>query len=259
MRLALIVEYEGTNYHGFQYQANAPSIQEELENAIARFTGENVRVKAAGRTDAGVHARGQVVVFDTVSGNETDVFARALNAHLPEDIAVNAAHRVSEGFDPRRQALTRRYRYTIINSRNRSPLMRRTAFLVKQPLNVRKMKEAAGSLVGTHDFGRFAATLDDESKSTVRQIFEASVKRIGELVTFEVEGNSFLPHQVRRMAGSLVDIGRGTMTLEEFRRIVDGGSGEPRAHSLPAQGLCLIEVTYADFPPEAREQDVREY
>lgn len=249
MRLALIVEYEGTDYHGFQYQASDPSIQEELEKSIERVTGERVRVKGAGRTDAAVHARGQVVAFDTASRHSPDTFVRALNAHLPEQIAVRAAYRVGERFDPRREALSRRYRYTIVNSRTPSPLARRTACLVRQPLNVSRMRNAARLLIGTHDFASFSGPLGDGARTTVRRIYDASVRRAGEVVTFDVEGSSFLPHQVRRMAGSLVDVGRGKLSLDEFRLMVDRGPGAVVAPSLPPEGLCLMEVTYANFPP----------
>jgi tRNA pseudouridine38-40 synthase len=248
MRLALVVEYDGADYNGFQYQANAPSIQEELEKAIARLTGEVVRIKAAGRTDAGVHALGQVVAFDTASGHSPETFVRALNFYLPRDIAVKAAHQVRERFDPRRDALSRRYRYTLLNSPTPSPLMMRTSCHIEEPLSARRMQRAARLLVGTHDFARFAATPGGERASTVRHIYEASVRRSGDVITFEVEGNAFLPHQVRRMAGALVDVGRGKLSLEGLKTMIDGGHPQAVAHSLPPQGLCLVEVTYADFP-----------
>ena len=258
MRLALIVEYEGTNYHGFQYQPNVPSIQEELEKAIERFTGEKVRVQAAGRTDTGVHAKGQVVAFDTKAAHPHYTFVQALNYHLPEDVAVKAACRVGQGFDPRRGALSRRYRYTILNSRSPSPLWRRTSYRVTEPLDVRKMQEAAKLLIGTHDFASFSGPLEERRRGTIRDVYRASVSRKGELVHFDVEANAFLPHQVRRMTGPLVEIGRGRLSLDDFRDMINGSSSRATAHSLPARGLCLMQVTYADFPPEAGESDGNE-
>ena len=249
----MIVEYEGTGYYGFQYQVNAPSIQEELEKAITRFTGEKVRVSAAGRTDAGVHAKGQVVAFETVSTHSPDTFVEALNYYLPDTIAVREAYRVRQGFDPRREALSRRYRFTILNSPSPSPLVRGTACLVRKPLSVRKMQNAAKLLVGKHDFARFSGQLADGDASTARHVYEATVRKTGETVTFDVVGNSFLPHQVRRMAGSLVDIGRGKLSMDELKLMIDGGNSEAIAHSLPPQGLCLMEVTYANFPPKDGE------
>ena len=255
MRLALIIEYEGTNYHGYQYQTNAPSIQEALERAIVSFTGERVRTRGAGRTDAGVHAEGQVVAFDSGSSHSPTAFVRALNFHLPNDIAVRTAQCVGEAFDPRRDALSRTYRYTILNRPTPSPLRRTTACLVTQPLNIQAMRRAAKLLVGTHDFARFCGTLEAGKNGTTRHIFAAAVRSSGEIVTFEVKANAFLPHQVRRMAGSLVDIGRGNLSLEEFNLMIDGGRSEAGARSLGPEGLCLINVTYADFPRKNGESD----
>ena len=255
MRLASIVEYEGTKYSGFQYQINAPSIQEELEKAIYRLTGETVRVKAAGRTDAGVHARGQVIAFDACATHSTETFVRAINFYLPGEISLREAYRTPPGFDPRRDACSRRYRYSILNSATPSPLLRRTAYLLEHQLDVGKMQEAARLLVGRHDFRRFSGAMSHDGASTVREIYSASVSRSREMVSFDVVGSSFLPHQVRRMAGVLVDVGRDRLSLEELKRMVDGGAGERVAHSLPAHGLCLMEVTYADFPPADGESN----
>ncbi len=253
MRLALIVEYEGTDFHGFQYQSNVPSIQEELEKAIERVTGERVRIAGAGRTDAGVHAEGQVVAFDTVSTHSPETFVRALNFYLPDAIAVKAAYRVARGFDPRRDALSRRYRFTVLNSSVPAPLMRRTAVRITEPLDVRRMRGAARLLVGERDFKNFAGPLAEECSSTVRHIYQASVRKVGDVVTFDFEGSAFLPHQVRRMVGALVDVGRGKLLLSDFRTCISGEAGDIVAHSLPPHGLCLMGVTYSDFPPNNGE------
>jgi tRNA pseudouridine38-40 synthase len=255
MRLALVVEYDGTVYRGFQYQTTGPTIQEELEKAISRFTGESVRIKGAGRTDTGVHARNQVVAFDVPAGRPLEKFVPALNFFLPDDIAVKAAYRVDEDFDPRRMALGRTYRYTVLNSPERSPLARLRAHRVEEPLSVRRMQRAAWLLAGEHDFRRFAGPLTDGRTNTVREIYKASVRKTGDVIVFDFEGNAFLPHQVRRMAGALIDLGRGKMTLAEFKSLIDGGAGEAVAHTLPPQGLCLEAVAYADFPPSAGEQN----
>ena len=255
MRLALVVEYEGTDYCGFQYQLNASSVQEELERAILGFTGERVRVKAAGRTDAGVHAKGQVVAFDTDSIHSPKTSLNALNYYLPDNIAVRAVYRVGEDFDPRRDAISRHYRYTILNSAIPSPLMRRTAFMVAERLDADKMDEAAGLLEGTHDFARFSAVVRGQGLSTKRHIYQASVDRQGEIVAFEVIGSSFLHKQVRFMAGSLVCVGRGNISLDEYKLMIDAPEGEGKPRPLPADGLCLVEVSYAEFPPEIGELD----
>ena len=250
MRLALVVEYEGTEYRGFQYQRNPPTIQEELEKAIERFPGETVRVKGAGRTDAGVHARGQVVAFDTDSDHPTETVTAALNFHLPEDIAVRSTYRVHAGFDPRRHALSRTYVYTIVNAPTRAPLMRRTSHHIVEPLDVRTMRNAAEMFVGRRDFSRFAAALEDREASTVREVFEAEIAQSGDVVRFRVRGSSFLPHQVRRMAGILVETGQGKRTPSDIENMLEGQNGDTVAHSLPPSGLCLDSVQYADFPPK---------
>ena len=252
MRLALIVEYDGTDYHGFQYQRDAPSIQEEIEKAIKRFTGEAVRVSGAGRTDAGVHARGQVVSFDTASEHSVATFVRALNFYLPEDIAVKRGKVVEEGFDPRRHAISRRYRYTVIRSATRSPVMRRTAHVMNGPLDTGAMREATKRLVGRHDFARFAGPVDEGRGGTEREIFDASLEEAGCALTFEFEANAFLPHQVRRMVGALVDIGRGRMTLRQFEQILRGDEAAV-AHAAPPQGLCLVSVCYDESTYGAEE------
>ena len=251
MRLALVVEYEGTAYHGFQFQVNACSIQEEIEKAIQRVTGERLRVKGAGRTDAGVHAIGQVVAFDTESAHPPSTVVNALNAHLPDYIGVRAAYRVRSDFDPRRDAASRTYRYTIVNGPTPSPLLRRTAHHVRDRLNVPRMHEASQHFVGLHDFARFATTLGGPERTTCRSIYEAAVTREGDIVTFDVKGNSFLPRQVRRMAGALVAVGRGEVSTNELAIMIDGGETDKVAHSLPPNGLCLTAVAYDDFPPDA--------
>ena len=259
MRLASIVEYEGTDYHGFQCQDNVPSIQEELERAITRLTGEKVRVRAAGRTDAGVHARGQVIAFDTASNYSPDTFVRALNHYLPDTVAIRSAYSVDEGFDPRRDALSRTYRYTILSGSTPSPLLRRTTYRVGVSLDVDAMDRAAGLLVGRHDFARFSGPLEGPKASTEREVFVASAGRDGAMIIFDVEANAFLPHQVRRMAGSLVDVGRGALTLADIKSMIDGGTCEAVAHALPPEGLCLLKVAYANFPPRNGEPNGRDY
>ncbi len=249
MRIALIVEYEGTGYSGLQYQPNAPSIQEELEKAIERLTGESVRVAAAGRTDAGVHARGQVVSFLTESRHGPSTFLQALNHHLPEQVAVRAAYRVGESFDPRRDALSRVYAYSLYVSATRAPLLRRTALRVAGPLDVDRMRRGARLFEGAHDFAQFSAPLPEPGASTVRRIIGTAVRRRGNAVTIEIEGNAFLPHMVRRMAGALVALGSGKMSMEDLRAMIDRRPGAPPSRALPAHGLCLERVNYAGFPP----------
>ena len=250
MRLALIIEYEGTRYRGFQRQANAPTIQGELERAIRRFTGECARVKAAGRTDAGVHALGQVIAFDTAAAHSPSTAIGALNYHLPDDIAVKAAFQAPDDFDPRRSARRRTYRYRILNSAAPAPLARRFVCRIPQPLDALRMQAAADMFIGAHDFRRFAARQPGNPNS-VRCVSRVALVRSGDTITFEVAANAFLHHQVRRMAGALADVGRGRLSLDDLRTMIDNEQTDKVAHSLPPQGLCLVSVEYPDFPPPA--------
>jgi tRNA pseudouridine38-40 synthase len=152
-------------------------------------------------------------------------------------------------FDPRRDALSRLYRYTVATGTVRSPLKRITTTLVRERLDVKRMKQAAQLFEGAHDFARFAGTLEDPGASTVREVLGARVNRVDDTIVFEVEGTAFLPHQVRRMAGALVDVGRGAVSTEELKQQIDGNESGAVSRSLPPQGLCLVEVKYADFPP----------
>jgi tRNA pseudouridine38-40 synthase len=253
MRLGLIIEYEGTNYHGFQYQENAPSIQEQIEKSINGLTGETIRVKAAGRTDAGVHALGQVVAFDTESNHPPETFLKAMNHRLPYDIAVREAYSTGPAFDPRRHALSRIYRYTLVNSAVRSPMRRATASQVREKLDSDLMTQGAKLLEGIHDFARFAGPLERQGASTIRQVFAFRVEKREDMISFEVEGSAFLPHQVRRMTGALVDLGRGFLSIEQLKQIIEGDEISVTSRSLPPQGLCLVQVKYADFPPKVGE------
>ena len=248
MRLAMIVEYDGTQYSGFQYQKNARTIQEEIEKAIESLTGEAVRIKAAGRTDAGVHAMGQVVAFETGASYDPGTVLRALNARLPQEIAVRSVHRVKPEFDPRRDAVSRLYRYTILVSGVRSPLMRRTAHRLRHPPDLDSMRAAAVHMQGTNDFANFGGALEDPEASTIRRVDRIELVSDGSLLKIDIEGSAFLPHQVRRMAGALVDVGMGRLTESDVARQISMVGDAPPARALPPQGLCLVRVKYIDSP-----------
>ena len=253
MRVAMIVEYHGKGYSGFQYQENAPTVQQQIEKAIRSLTGQPVRIKAAGRTDAGVHALGQVVAFDTGANYSPDTFLNALNARLPQDIAVREVSRVRPDFDPRRDAISRLYRYTLLVSRVRSPVWRHNSHQVRPPLSLDTMREAAPLMVGVHDFANFGGPLERPEASTVRRIYGIDLRPDGAFIQVEIEGNAFLPRQVRRMVGALVDVGSGKLKLEDIRKQILRAEDAPVARSLPPQGLCLVSVKYADFPPRYKE------
>lgn len=251
-RLALLVEYDGSRYAGFQLQAGPPTVQGELERALARFTGEAIRIRAASRTDSGAHAQGQVVDFMTHSAHPADRFPRALNFYLAEDIRVQAAYEVRVDFHSRRDAASRTYRYCILNRRWPSPLWRHSCFWVPDPLDIGRMATAARSLVGCHDFRRFSADFPEE-KSAVRAVHHWEVWRENETVIIECEANGFLRHQIRRANALLVEVGKGRLPESIVKDILDGEfQGKAEWPSLPALGLCLIKVTYPNFWSQVR-------
>lgn len=240
-RLALVLEYDGSRYGGSQLQKRTPSIQGELEMAIEKLTGERSRAAFAGRTDAGVHAFGQVAAFTTASSLATEVFVRGLNAWLPEDIAVRRAIEAPPGFDPRRHASSRTYRYRIYNAPVRSPLWRRHAWLVVDELDMIAMQRAAQALVGEHDFAAFSRR---EGVTTVRCVRRCEASREGALITFEIEANAFLRQQVRRTVGALAQVGAAKLSVAAFRQILRRAEPATAGPVAPAHGLCLVRVDY---------------
>jgi len=244
-QILLIMEYDGTGYHGFQWQNGLPSIQKEVEKAIKKLTGERRRVISASRTDAGVHAQGQVAGFRTRSPLPTRSFVNGLNHHLPRDIAIKAAYKVSDEFRIRRDAISREYSYYILNSPTRSPIREGRAYLVSNPLDIEAMNRAAQTLIGEHDFASFVNGDGSWLKSTVRNVFRAEVERDGEMVTFHMAANSFLPHQVRTTVGALIRVGLGKMNLDQFRSIIETRLPGTAGPTAPACGLCLDRVNYS--------------
>lgn len=244
MRLALVVEYDSRRYAGSQRQKDQPTIQSELESALEKLTGERLRVALASRTDAGVHARGQVASFKTASGLPLKAFVHGLNHHLPADIAVRSARFTNDNFDPRRQALRREYQYCILTSATRSPLWNGRAYRLPGELDVDAMNRAAGLLVGEHDLASFASALE-VGKATVCRVYRAGVRREGEMVIFTMLARSFLPHQVRNTVGSLIRVGQGRLSLLEFESIMRARKPGLAGPSAPAYGLYLNRVDYA--------------
>jgi tRNA pseudouridine38-40 synthase len=244
-RLALVLEYDGTDYSGFQWQSNVPSIQGALEIAVEKLTGDKVRVLGSSRTDTGVHARGQVVSFDTSSSFTAETFINGLNFHLPEDIAVKSACQVSDYFMVRSMAVSREYSYTILNCRTRSPITSRFAHRVTGELDVEAMNRACQMLVGTHDFASFASDINDEPEmSTIRRVHQAKVIRHGDMVVFNIVANAFIRHQIRSTAGALVQVGSGKLSEAEFIGILEAKKVGLAGPKLPACGLCLERVNY---------------
>ena len=242
MRMRSVVVYDGTNYGGFQRQANAPTVQASLEAALAQVTQETVVVLAAGRTDAGVHAAGQVIAFDTAWRHGLDDLQRALNAVLPADIAVREVDKVVPEFHPRYDARSRRYRYTLYNASVRCPLARRYSLHVAASLDVAAMQQAAQFLVGAHDFATFGRP--PQGEITVRRVLVAEWG--GELpcTTFDIEANAFLYHMVRSIVGTLLQVGRGAMDVERFATVLASCDRSRAGPTAPPHGLCLMEVKY---------------
>jgi tRNA pseudouridine38-40 synthase len=242
-KIVLVVEYDGRNYYGFQWQPKLPTIQAELERAIRRLTGESSRVIAASRTDTGVHAVGQVVSFRTKSALSPQTFVKALNYYLPRDIAVKGACEVDMDFNVRRDAMSREYDYYILNSSTRSPLFEGFAYFVPKKLNIRVMNKACKFLEGEQDFASFATALG-KLRSTVRTVYDAGVAKEDDLVTYHMTGNSFLPHQVRNTVGLLIRVGLDKVGLEEFQEIMEAKRLGLAGPTAPAYGLCLTKVNY---------------
>ena len=245
-KIVLVIEYNGKCYRGFQWQKGVPTVQDELEKAIQKLTGENRRVLAACRTDSGVHAEGQVVCFRTGSSLSAKAFVSGLNHYLPDDIAIKGAAIVSQRFHVMKDAVSREYRYRILNRRTRSPLARDFYFMVKQELDAGLMDEASKLLIGEHDFASFVTAWDRDG-GTVRHIYDAGVRREGERVTFQVTANAFLTHQVRNIVGTLIRVGTHRMGIEEFNSILELKQLSLAGPTAPAQGLCLTKVIYADY------------
>lgn len=245
--MVLVVEYDGTNYRGSQRQLKAPTVQAELEKALQSLTGESIRIKTASRTDSGVHARGQVVSFRCEANHTDSTFIRGLNHYLPDDIAVRICRKVRGSYDVRRDAVSREYRYYILNRPQRSPMWRGRAWHVFGKLDIGIMQQACTALRGTRNFASFASRLARTNVSRmVRSISYAAVEPQGEMVVFRIIGRSFLPHQVRNTVGTLVRLGLGKMTMTEFYSIIEAQQPGLARPGAPARGLYLERVSYPE-------------
>lgn len=242
-RFAATVSYDGSGFAGSQRQANGRTVQAELETAAAALFGEPARVELAGRTDSGVYAVGQVAAFSAVTQLEEQTVGRALNAHLPEDVAVRDVREVVAGFDPRRWARRRWYRYTIWHSEARAPLVRRTAWHVEGTLDLPAMQRAAEALAGRQDLYACSGPLEAR-RTSVRTVFSAGWRCEGKALLFDIEADAFLPQMVRRLAGALVRVGRGSLEVEEFVRLLRQAEPGTLGPTAPAHGLCLQRVWY---------------
>ena len=243
-RIQLTIEYDGTNYAGWQRQSNALAVQQVLEEALSRLTGERIVIHGASRTDAGVHALGQCAHFDTDSRIPGEKVSYAVNTMLPPDIRVSRSLDAAEGFHARFSARGKRYRYLFYDAPHAGALNRLTHAHSIYPLNDERMRKEAQALLGTHDFAAFAAS-GSVVRDTVRTIWRADVTRNGHDVSLVVEGNGFLYNMVRIIAGTLRDIGSGKLDNGALSRAIETGDRLDLGVTAPAHGLTLMEVFYA--------------
>lgn len=251
------VEYDGAAYNGWQIQKNGPSVQEELEKALLRLTGETIRVRGAGRTDAGVHARGQTVAFSLPPGIPLVKIPEALNSRLPADIAVVHAESVAASFDPRRHCVCKQYSYSFTYGRVRTALDRGRSWYVKWPLDVEAMRRAAGLFRGTHNFTSFC-NQERAGQDNVRTVERSELLALPSdaagrpRLLYVVEGRSFLYNMVRTLAGTLVEVGTGRFGVQDIKGIFAEKRRLAAGQSAPPWGLCLEWTVYAG---DARPDD----
>ena len=242
--LKLTLSYDGTDFHGWQTQPGYRTVQETLETAVGRLTGERVRLNASGRTDAGVHAVGQVANFYSETRHSCETLVRAINAHLPEDVVVRACEDVPQSFDANKDALRKLYRYVIHDGPVPDPFLRRYCCRSRHRLDAAAMARASRCLVGRHDFHSFETEWPNRMCS-IRTITHLSVNRFGETIWIDVEADGFLYNMVRAIAGTLMNVGRGFWPESRVEEILKAEDRRDAGPTAPPQGLFLMRVTYA--------------
>ncbi|MFO0595976.1 MAG: tRNA pseudouridine(38-40) synthase TruA [Myxococcaceae bacterium] len=254
-RVKLVLEYDGTNYVGWQIQPNGASIQGRVQMALGELLGAPIQVVAAGRTDSGVHARGQVIAFDSPKALPMKAYWMGLNGLLPDDISVVKAEEVRDDFDPRRWSEGKRYRYLVSNRRTRSPLRRFTHWEIFQPLSVEPMAHAAKALLGKHDFTSFRGA-ECQAAHAVRELRKVEVHGApGDEVSFVFEGTAFLRHMVRNLVGTLIEVGRQRQKPDWVAEVLAARDRTRAGMTAPPQGLCLEEVFYGAGPRDDKHDD----
>ena len=243
-RYRAIVEYDGTNFLGYQIQAKGRTVQGEIEQSLEKVTQSKIRIDGAGRTDAGVHAVGQVVAFNVIWRHLLRDLHRALNATLPHDIVISNLEVVDLAFHPRFDALSRSYRYTIINQPWPGVLQRRYAHHVRKELNLQLMREASQFLLGSHDFASFGKP--PQGEKTVRHIIQAQWSVADNCLIFDITANAFLYRMVRTIVGTLIQVGLDQLTITDFEDILKARDVRRAAPPAPAHGLCLVKVAYPE-------------
>jgi tRNA pseudouridine38-40 synthase len=243
MRLALGVEYDGAPFEGWQTQPHGRTVQDVLERALAQFAGENLATICAGRTDAGVHARGQVVHVDTTRERDLGAWVRGVNRYLPDEISVRWSRRVADDFHARYAARARHYEYWILNEPVRSPLAARRAGWVFRPLDLEAMRAAAACLTGAHDFSSFRSA-QCQAASAERELTRCRIERVGRFLRFDFSANAFLHHMVRNLVGALVAVGTGRQRAAWLAEVLEARDRSRAAPTMAADGLYLAGVDY---------------
>jgi len=242
-RVKLVVAYDGTNYHGWQVQDNGITIEEVLNRTISELVQEDIKVIGASRTDAGVHACGNVAVFDTESRIPGDKFSFALNQRLPEDIRIQESCEVDADFHPRYADTVKTYEYNILNRRFELPTKRVYAAFCYYPMDIERMNQAAAYLVGEHDFKSFCSA-GAQVQTTVRTIYAVNVTKADDMVHIRITGNGFLYNMVRIIAGTLMQVGTGLMEPEQVKEILEARDRSKAGPTAVAKGLTLVEIRY---------------
>ena len=241
--IKLTIEYDGTNYHGWQSQINAIAIQDVISGELKKLMGEKCNLIGSSRTDVGVHALGQVANFITSSNIPAEKFAYALNSMLPRDIVIKKSEEVDINFHSRFSTMSKKYKYLILNSPQRSALMRNSAVHISRDLDFEAMKTAATCFLGMHDFSAFKST-GSVVKSNERTILDVSLEKKGDMIEFEIIGDGFLYNMVRIIVGTLIEVGIGKIEVEEVTAIIESKDRKRAGKTAPAQGLYLVEVNY---------------
>ena len=241
--IRLLIEYDGTNYAGWQWQTNDKTVQETLAGAIERVVQEKIKLYGASRTDAGVHAIGQAANFITNSTIPAKRLVHAINFYLPHDVTIKDAADVPESFHAQYCAVSKVYRYTLFNDWTRTSLNRHFCYVCGFQLNMDKMLGAALCLTGTHDFTSFTTHASQE-KNRVRTVKRLEIKKEGKYIFFTIEANGFLYNMVRSIVGTLIDVGRGKMAVEDMKDLLEAKDRNLAAPTAPSRGLCLMEVKY---------------
>ncbi len=242
----IIIEYDGTNYHGWQRQTEEPTIQREIENALMTITRQRVTLTGSGRTDAGVHAFGQVANFCCDTTLKPEVFQKGLNSLLPKDIVIKRCIRVDDKFHARYDAKSKTYRYRLLNRAVPAAVFYQYAWYLQKQLDLEAMRDAVRYIVGTHDFRAFEGAGSPRS-NTIRRVMTADLVAMDDgYIDFNIKGNGFLRFMVRNIVGTLVDVGLGKITPGDFNRILESKNRNDAGVTAPAHGLFLMEVAYSD-------------